>query len=202
MDRPFLLALSSPEPIPGGGAASAHGACVGHALLEKIIRVELRRHQAPPELISLWEALLEQVRAGSENLYRLRDEDGRCYTRFAAAKRGEEGDNTLTTALVSAIRCPVEIMEKACQGLNFVSEAVRHCQRHLISDLLVSGELIMAAVRGSYHIAHANLRLLSDLTLGNDFQKRLEHLYSYCIGSFETLQREMAARSTRQHAGF
>jgi len=195
MDESFLAALSNPEPIPGGGAAAAYGACVGLALLEKIIRVELRRRQISPELICLWEELLAQVRLVSKNLHRLRDEDGRAYMSLAVAQKSEEGESAVTTALVSAIRCPAEIMEKACEALHFVSEAGKYCKRHLTSDLLVSGELIMAAVRGSYQIASANLRLMSDLSLRNDFQERLEQLRSRCQDSFRILQQQIVMRN-------
>ena len=49
MHDSFLEALARPEPVPGGGAAAAHGACVGLALLEKIVLVELRRSDIPSE---------------------------------------------------------------------------------------------------------------------------------------------------------
>jgi len=46
MHDSFLEALARPEPVPGGGAAAAHGACVGLALLEKIVLVEQFRFPA------------------------------------------------------------------------------------------------------------------------------------------------------------
>ncbi len=45
-------------------------------------------------------------------------------------------------------------------GMGLILEVGSRCARHLISDLLVSGETFMAAVRGACHIAWANICLL------------------------------------------
>jgi formiminotetrahydrofolate cyclodeaminase len=109
MHDSFLEALARPEPVPGGGAAAAHGACVGLALLEKIVLVELRRSEIPSE--SRWQDLLEEVRGSSSTLIQLRDEDGRAYLRFAKAKTvGNSDEDTLET-LKAAIESPIQIMQ-------------------------------------------------------------------------------------------
>ena len=45
MHDSFIAALSNPnQPVPGGGAAAAYAGSVGLALLEKIVRLEMRRY--------------------------------------------------------------------------------------------------------------------------------------------------------------
>jgi formiminotetrahydrofolate cyclodeaminase len=100
MSDSFLEALARPEPVPGGGAAAAHGACVGLALLEKIVLVELRRSDIPSE--SRWQNLLEEVRRSSTTLLRLRDEDGEAYVRFAQARMFGKGAEEILDLLKQA----------------------------------------------------------------------------------------------------
>ena len=45
MDSAFLKALAQGRPDPGGGAAAAHSAALGLALLEKVCQLEHRRRR-------------------------------------------------------------------------------------------------------------------------------------------------------------
>ena len=159
MNEPFLVALANPEPCPGGGAAAAYSACVGVSLVKKIVRLELLRSRTSPELTSLWQKLLEQANKMEKALERLIDEDGRAYLEFVEA-RTDCGRIDFSDALERAVECPVNIMKQSSEGLGLISEVAKRCGRHLLSDLLVSGESFLAAVRGAYHIAWANICLL------------------------------------------
>jgi len=111
MHDSFLEALARPEPVPGGGAAAAHGACVGLALLEKIVLVELRRSDISSE--SRWQDLLEEVRRSSSTLLQLRDEDGEAYVRFAQARTFGKGAEEILDLLKQAVESPMAIMKEA-----------------------------------------------------------------------------------------
>ena len=103
MQDSFIVALASPDqPIPGGGAAAAYAGSVALALLKKIVRVEMRRHQGISE-DSPWEDLLDQVSALGQNLYRLSDEDGRSYLRLAEIKNSGQSEKEVASALKEAI---------------------------------------------------------------------------------------------------
>ncbi len=176
MHNSFLSHLSSPEqPIPGGGAVAAYTAAVGLALLEKIVRIEMRRHQDVPKDHS-WEGLLDQISVLSKNLYRLRDEDGKIYMRLAEVKAPGRGEAEVSAALQQAIDCPMKIMEQAYNALSCVVQAAKHCKKHLLSDLQVVSEILAAAGRGAHHIAQANLLLMTDPILKADYQNKLAGL--------------------------
>ncbi|MGD9165284.1 MAG: cyclodeaminase/cyclohydrolase family protein [Syntrophobacterales bacterium] len=174
MDDSFLEALAAPRPIPGGGAAAAHGACVGLALLEKIVSVELKRGQITSDYS--WSDLLEEVRASSGTLLQLRDEDGRAYLRFAKAKTLGNTDEDTFEALKAAIESPLNIMREATIGLELVARAGRHCKGHLLSDLLVVCELLRAAAEGNHRIAQANLGVMGDPLLRSHYQDMLNQV--------------------------
>ena len=178
MHDSFIEALSNPnQPVPGGGAAAAYAGSVGLALLEKIIRLEMRRNQAVSEPW-LWKDLLSQVSALSQSLYRLRDEDGKSYLFLAETKASGKTEEEIGAALKLAIECPMKILEQIHKALHCVSVAAEQCKRHLLSDLQVVCELLGAAGRGAYHISMANLRPMTDPVTKADYQSRLTKLHA------------------------
>lgn len=174
----FIKALSNPNhPVPGGGAASAYAGSVGLALLEKIIRLEMRRHLDSSKSL-FWKDLLRQVSALSKSLHRLRDEDGKRYVFFSETKASDKTEKEITVALQQAIECPMEILAQTHNALHCVSVAAERCKRHLLSDLQVVCELLGAAGQGAYHICIANLRLMADPVFKADYQHRLTKLHA------------------------
>jgi formiminotetrahydrofolate cyclodeaminase len=173
----FIAALSNPnQPVPGGGSAAAYAGSVGLALLEKIVRLEMRRYPDASEP-SLWKDLLKQVSALSESLYRLRDEDGKSYLFLAETKALGKTEKEIGAALKQAIECPIKILEQVHKALRCVSVAAEQCKRHLLSDLQVVCELLGAAGRGAYYISMANLRSITDPVSKADYQIKLTKLH-------------------------
>ncbi len=154
MDSPFLKALAQARPDPGGGAAAAHAAALGLALLEKVAGLE-RQRQGKQGFS--WDDLLARVRVVAAALVRLQEEDVRAY--FALVQARAAGDpGELAAALEEALACPLRIMQHAQEGLALICQGGGHCQGHLVADLLVACELLGSAFRGAHHIAMANLR--------------------------------------------
>jgi len=193
MSDSFLEALAAPRPIPGGGAAAAHGACVGLALLEKIILVELKRGHIISDFA--WSDLLEEVKASSRTLLQLRDEDGRAYVRFAKAKTFGNSEEETLKALKAAIESPIKIMEEAKIGLKLVARAGKHCKGHLLSDLLVVGELLRAAIDGTHRIAQANLGVMGDPSLRSHYQNILNQVQVEGCEFFKSVEGDILARA-------
>ena len=171
--------------MPGGGAAAAHGACVGLALLEKIVKVELLRSRDSTE--AEWKHLLRGVKKSSGTLVQLRDEDGRTYERFAQAKTLGKGEKEVLKALQQAIECPIRIMAEAGEAINFVARAGMYCEGHLLSDLLVVCELLRGAISGAQRIAQANLSLMEASPERSEYTDRLEQLFSDSRALYESV---------------
>ena len=159
MDSPFLHALAQARPDPGGGAAAAHGAAMGLALLEKVVRLEQQRQGVDGRPDFPWDDLLRRVRQVTEALLRLQEEDILAYFNLVEA-RGSRDANKLAGALEEALGCPLRIMQQAQEGLALIAQGGARCKMHLVADLLVACELLGAAFRGAHHIARANLLLL------------------------------------------
>ena len=195
MNEPFLVALANPEPSPGGGSAAGYSACLGVALVKKVIQLELLRSRTSAELTALWKNLLKQANEMENGLEQLIEEDGRAYIEFVEARTDCRRTN-FTDALEKAVECPVKIMKQSGEGLGLISEVGERCARHLLSDLLVSGESFLAAVRGAYHIAWANICLLP----GNSLQRpaistgEIRLLEQCCKEKHVTVREQLRAR--------
>jgi formiminotetrahydrofolate cyclodeaminase len=160
MDSPFLQALAQARPDPGGGAAAAHGAALGVALLEKVVRLEQQRQGAEGSARFPWDDLLRRVRQVADALARLQEEDIQAYFNLVEA-RGSRDSAMLDAALEEAIGCPLRIMQQTQAAMALISQGGARCKRYLVSDLLVACELLGAAFRGAHHIARANLLLMA-----------------------------------------
>jgi len=158
----FLQELAQARPNPGGGAAAAYGANLGLALLEKVVRLESQRRPKPAgEALRTWGEALARLRRLAENLEKLQAEDVQAYFNLVAARASGDGAR-LATGVREAVDCPRRIMEQAAEALKLLAWAGERCRQHLVSDLLVAGEFLGAALRGAYHIASANLPLVAD----------------------------------------
>jgi methenyltetrahydrofolate cyclohydrolase len=157
----FFKELAQARPNPGGGAAAAYGANLGLALLEKVVRLEGQRRPKPAGAAGrTWGEALAQLRRLAGCLEKLRGEDVQAYFNLTSARTS--GDAALLTAAVrEAVDCPRRIMEQTSRSLELLAWAGERCQKHLVSDLLVAGEFLGAALRGAYHIAGANLPLVT-----------------------------------------
>lgn len=175
----FLEKLAQARPDPGGGAAAAYGAGLALALLEKVVRLEARRRPNPAgEPPAAWEEALARLQRLTETLARLREEDVRAYFELTAARASGDAA-VLAAALREAVDCPRRIMQQIGAALELLAWAGARCRPHLVSDLLVAGEFLGAALRGAAHIARANLPLMSEewgrqalaASLGQDCRK-------------------------------
>jgi len=196
MSEHFVKALAAPRPVPGGGAASAHGARVGVALLEKIILLELDRHGIDSTPHDFWSGLLESVTDCTEALIHLRDTDGAAYLAWAEARRSGVPADQQAALLQDAVECPLRIMEEGNSALNLVRQAALHCRKHLLSDLMVVSELVQAGIRGASHIARANLVSTEQYAEKEQLSGRLLELNDQCRQTCQEIEHAAHARAT------
>jgi formiminotetrahydrofolate cyclodeaminase len=167
---------------------------VGVALLEKVVKLEVRRSRNLEAVRFFWEERLGQVRLLWEELEHLRDADVRAYMNLARARRREGWD--LTAALEEAIDCPRRIMAAALKALQELTAAGAKSQPHLISDLHVACEFFGAALMGAYQIAAANLPLLALGELRREHAARLAGLVEQGKKTLDGVRQALADRTS------
>lgn len=192
-NSPFLSDLARPQPNPGGGAAAAHGALLALALLEKILRLEAGR-PAVPDAPLQWEARLSDLQQLARALASLKEEDVRAYEKLAEARAAKKTGPELAAAVEIALAAPHRIMAQARQSLSLLYWAGVHCRRHLLSDLLVAGEFLSAALQGAGHIARANLPLLTPVPRREACRRELERESQEGAETWEKVKNSLLAR--------
>ena len=197
LETPFLLALSRSEPVPGGGAAAAYAALVGLALLEKVCRLESQRPRLGVDEGPSWADLVAGVRRSAGILGDLCEKDSEAYKALAAARRAEAAA-ALQAAQEEAIACPVRIMTEANEALLLARATGIRCKEHLAADVLVACQLLRAGVRGAYHIASANLRMMADISSYGHDLKALHDLHRQAEEVFQEVE---GAILSRVHGG-
>jgi formiminotetrahydrofolate cyclodeaminase len=197
MNESFLISLARPQPIPGGGAAAAYAASVGLALLEKIVRLEMRRVETPLQQSLIWNELLLKVVRLSMAFAQMRDEDGEAYLRWAEIKTSKENAPAICDALGQATACPIGIMKCIHETMECLIQAGKYAKKHLLSDLLAVCEILDGACKGAAHIACANLQLMAIPSYRKNFEEELARLRTLVEESGSRARREL---NQRQHA--
>jgi formiminotetrahydrofolate cyclodeaminase len=193
MESPFLQALAQARPDPGGGAAAAHGAALGLALLEKVVKLEQNRPGAGNRAEGPWDDLLRRVRQVAAALGRLQKEDVQAYFNFTQARSSGDPEK-LSEALEEALGCPLRIMQQAQEGLALIFQVGPRCKMYLLSDLLVACELLGAAFRGAHHIARANLLLIQQSSRRAVWSVDLAHTLKAAEAVLEQVCAELSDR--------
>ena len=193
MDSAFLQALAQARPDPGGGAAAAHSAALGLALLAKVVQLEHRRQGAENNPALRWNDLLARVRLVSAALLRLQEEDVRAYFALTQA-RASRNPGEMAAALDEAVACPLRIMQQAQEGLALMAQGGAGCALHLVADLLVACELLSAAWRGAYHIARANLPLMPQDSRRAVWDETLSHTLEAIEAEWQIVRAELSGR--------
>jgi len=185
----FLERLAQPRPDPGGAAAAAYACTVGLALVEKIVRLEIRREGNQGDF---WPRRAGEVQLLSERIHHLREEDSLAYLRLARTRNSGATYRDREIAIAQAVACPSDMIETARGGLDCVFLVGRHCKVHLVPDLQVACELMGAAGMGAYHIAAANLRLLRDASLLTLRQSQLSAILEAFLKQYQAAKHELA----------
>jgi hypothetical protein len=87
-------------------------------------------------------------------------------------------------------------MQQTQEGLCVLSQVGSRCKLHLVSDLLVAGELLGAAFRGAHHIARANLPLMRPEARRAVWTADLAHNLATLESELQQVRTELLGRKT------
>ncbi len=166
---PFLDALASEAPAPGGGSAAAHAGSMGAALAAMVGRLTAGREKYAEHE----EAMRRIVKEGDEVRAALHAQvarDAKAYDGvMAAMKLPKKGDaekkaraEAMEKAGKHATEVPLESARLALRAARLAAEAAAKGNRNAASDGCVAVLLSRAALRGACFNVRINLPMLKD----------------------------------------
>ena len=176
----FLRRLSSGDPTPGGGAASALAGALGASLVSMVCNLTLGR-----ERYADFEADARQIQSEADALrVRLQegiDEDAAAYGRVIATyklPRGTDGEkaarsDAIQVATVEAAEVPLGLVEASAQVIELAERALGKTNPNAASDLAVAALLGVAGLDGAAANVEINLSSLKDEAVKGQLADRL-----------------------------
>ena len=165
----FLEALSSKQPVPGGGGASALAGALGTALGLMVgnLTVGKKKYAAvETDVVSM----MEKLRGMQKEMVTLIDEDARVFAPLAAAyglPAGTEEEKThkeqvMEDNLVNASLVPIRIMELSVEILEILKEMEEKGSVMAVSDVGVAVQFARTAVTGAVMNVYINTKSMAD----------------------------------------
>jgi formiminotetrahydrofolate cyclodeaminase len=163
----FAGRLASPDPVPGGGSASAVAAALGASLVAMVATLSQGRPKYADHA-ALHEAAAPAAQRLSDELLELADEDARAYAACAIAlklPRASFADQELRDAQVRdtarvAAEVPLRCVEKCLEVLTLAEALAGRSNLNASSDLRVAALLLQAAGQGAAENVLVNIPLI------------------------------------------
>ncbi len=181
----FLDVLSSKEPVPGGGGASALCGAVGNALGQMVANLTVGKKKYAEAEPEVKEHLEKMVQLQAE-FTALADDDAKVFAPLAKAyslpSETEEQKaykaEVMETNLLAASAVPLQIMEKSMQMLTILDRLADIGSRMAVSDVGVAVQSTRAALLGAAMNVYINTKSMKDRNkaeeLNNSANKMIE----------------------------
>lgn len=179
----FIDRLSSSDPVPGGGSASAVAGSIAAALVSMVAALSAGRPRYAAHA-AVHERSAAEGRRLTQALLVLADEDATAYGGYAAAmKLPRETDDeraVRTAALQAAARASCQVplrCVEACRDVVAAAEALAgRSNVNAASDLAVAALLAEAAAGGAAANVRINLPSVGDDALAAELTHKVERL--------------------------
>jgi len=179
----FLAVLSSGEPVPGGGGASAAVGAMSVALGMMVSNLTIgRKKYADVEedikkLLARGQVLLDELTA-------LMDKDAEAFEPLSRAyglprttdEEKAERDKIMEEALYNASVVPMEIMEKALAVMDILEELSRKGSKIAMSDVGVGVLFARSAVEGASLNVFINTKMMKNRDRAEAMNKKADDI--------------------------
>ena len=179
----FLDVLSSKEPVPGGGGASALAGALGNALGQMVANLTIgKKKYALVEDEN--KELAERMKGIQGQFSALADQDAKVFAPLAkcySLPSGTEEEKAykaevMEARLLDASLVPMEIMEKASEMLEIMDILADKGSRMAVSDVGVGVQFIRTALLGAVMNVYINTKSMKNREKAEEMNEKAERL--------------------------
>jgi formiminotetrahydrofolate cyclodeaminase len=149
----FLEALSKKTPVPGGGSAAALVAATGIALIVMAAHYSKNKSRSR-SIANRIQSIITQGTVLRRRLVALVDLDAQAYLKVV--KTRHDSTQAQKAALQKAADVPREVCRLCYQGITLIPFLVEQGNVHLISDIEVAVEMLLAAFKAAMITVEVN----------------------------------------------
>ena len=181
--KEFIDILSSKEPVPGGGGASALVGAIGMALGSMVGNLTLgkKKYENYQEDIKV---ILQKAKKIQEELISLVEKDAEVFEPLSKAyglpKKTEEEkairEEVMEKALKAASQVPFEIMKKSLEAIELHEELSSKGTKIAISDVGVGVAFCKSALLGASLNVFINTKLMKDREYAEKLNREAEDI--------------------------
>ena len=179
----FLDVLSSKEPVPGGGGASALAGALGNALGQMVSNLTIGKKKYALVEDEIKE-LAERMKGIQEQFTALADQDAKVFAPLAkcySLPSGTEEEKAykaevMEARLLDASLVPMEIMEKASEMLEIMDILADKGSRMAVSDVGVGVQFIRTALLGAVMNVYINTKSMKNREKAEEMNEKAERL--------------------------
>lgn len=191
--RGFVDVLSTKEPVPGGGGASALAAALGMSLGSMVANLTVGKKKYAQYEEEL-EQILKRAKTLTDELLDGMDKDAEAFEPLSRAygmpKETEEEcakrEEVMAEALLLASMAPLDLMEKIVEAMEVLGRLAEIGTNLAISDVGVGIQMAGAALKGASLNVYINTKLMKDKETAAGLNERADLL----IAKGETLLSE------------
>lgn len=197
----FTDVLSSKQPTPGGGGASALAGTLGTALGLMVgnLTVGKKKYADVEEDVKNMMAELEEMQV---QLLKLADEDARVFTPLAAAYGLPTGTDeekahkaeVMKQCLLDASLVPVEIMRQSCEALELLEELEKKGSVMAVSDVGVAVQFLRTAVTGAIMNVYINTKSMADREQAGRLNREANELLNRSVAQADRIYGRIVKR--------
>ena len=179
----FLDVLSSKEPVPGGGGASALAGALGNALGQMVANLAIGKKKYALVEDEIKE-LAERMKGIQGQFSALADQDAKVFAPLAkcySLPSGTEEEKAykaevMEARLLEASLVPMEIMEKAWEMLEIMDILADKGSRMAVSDVGVGVQFIRTALLGAVMNVYINTKSMKNREKAEEMNEKAERL--------------------------
>lgn len=179
----FLDVLSSKEPVPGGGGASALAGALGNALGQMVANLTIGKKKYALVEDEIKE-LAERMKGIQGQFSALADQDAKVFAPLAkcySLPSGTEEEKAykaevMEARLLDASLVPMEIMEKASEMLEIMDILADKGSRMAVSDVGVGVQFIRTSLLGAVMNVYINTKSMKNREKAEEMNEKAERL--------------------------